>query len=442
MHFQLPFNPAKKRKLDEDEVQRFYEPYTLDKLNGNIPIILHPNDTVKMNDGSLMTIHHFEQELQMVDDELNITIFVVGRKFLRFKDRDDLGGFLKKSPQEVFQLASSKRLPFGRDRPRHPVHSVCRKVNLIKTNLSHKDFQSPDPGTFICRYICDKNSIVRLSAQEADEGRTRVDDTRRRNMFVHRRANPPPADPRKRYTFGDAFCGVGGMSAGARKAGLEVRWGFDFDYETCVTYAENFHCSTVFNGSVNQYLSLAEQSHVDVMHISPPCQTFSRAHTIPGKNDDDNTAALFSVTQLLLKARPRICTIEEVPGFIQMEENRYAHLSFQSNRRFYFQSFLRQILDAEYSVKWKILRAEEYGVPQCRERLIFLLAWYCPPSYLSSQYPAQANNSPTFPHQVTVQVGGSHMLPSDSPFRVLRTRTLSTDRVLKTYFQKTQSSWI
>ena len=33
----------------------------------------------------------------------------------------------------------------------------------------------------------------------------------------------------QRYTLGDAFCGVGGTSRGAKGAGVRVAWGFDFD---------------------------------------------------------------------------------------------------------------------------------------------------------------------------------------------------------------------
>ena len=440
MYFHRPQPPSKKRKLDEENVDRFYESYTLETLNGEPPIILHPKETVELKDNSLLTIHHFEQHVQIENDDMAITVFVVGRRYLRFRDCQNLGGFLRNDPQEtlrtpreVYQLGSNKKAVFGPDRPKFPVYDILRKVNLIKTNLSHRNFQSPAANTFICRYIWDKNAVIRLSSKEADEGRTSADDAKRRNMFLYRRANPPPPDPTKRYTFGDGFCGVGGTSAGARKAGLEVRWAFDGDYKTCVTYAENFHQSNVFAGTVNQYLSLAEHSHVDVLHISPPCQTFSAAHTIDGENDDDNSASLFCVTELLLKVRPRICTIEEVPGFIRRGQNEYSPLRIQANGRNYFGSLLRQILEAEYSVKWKILRAEEYGVPQCRERVIFMLAWYCP---ISSQLttPVRASLSPTSPHPLTVQDDKHRMSQFDKPSRASIPETVSIDLVLATTF--------
>jgi DNA (cytosine-5)-methyltransferase 1 len=62
---------------------------------------------------------------------------------------------------------------------------------------------------------------------------------------------------------------------------------------------------------------------VDVLHISPPCQTWSMAHTVPGRNDDANSASLFSVRELLLLGRPRVATMEQVTGLVRKDDNKY-----------------------------------------------------------------------------------------------------------------------
>jgi site-specific DNA-cytosine methylase len=50
---------------------------------------------------------------------------------------------------------------------------------------------------------------------------------------------------------------------------------------------------------------------VDGLHILPPCQPFSAAHTVPSQIQDEiNQAALFSVWHLLEKIKPRVATIE------------------------------------------------------------------------------------------------------------------------------------
>src|SRR5271170_5625118 len=137
MRFHPPPPPLKKRKLEEGHVERFYDPYTLDSPNGDVSITLHPNETVQLKDKSLLTIHHFEQDVQLDNDDLVINIFVVGRRYLRFRDCEELGAFLSNDPREVYQLGSNKISLIGPDRTRYSVDQIRRKVNLIKTNLSH-----------------------------------------------------------------------------------------------------------------------------------------------------------------------------------------------------------------------------------------------------------------------------------------------------------------
>ena len=119
---------------------------------------------------------------------------------------------------------------------------------------------------------------------------------------------------RRRYTFGDAFCGVGGCSAGARMAGLRPVWAFDADESVCNIYSENFRHSDVWTANATDFIALEKIKRTDVLHLSPPCQTFSPAHTIAGKNDDSNSAAFFVIDKLLEKCHPRVVTLENVPG--------------------------------------------------------------------------------------------------------------------------------
>jgi site-specific DNA-cytosine methylase len=49
--------------------------------------------------------------------------------------------------------------------------------------------------------------------------------------------------------------------------------------------------------------------------------------------------------------------------------------------RNFFYAMLRDFLDAGYSFHYKILRAEQYGVPQSRERMILIASWSPPHSF-------------------------------------------------------------
>ena len=101
---------------------------------------------------------------------------------------------------------------------------------------------------------------------------------------------------------------------------------------------------------------------VDILHMSPPCQPFSPAHTVPSEIQDEiNQAALFSVWHLLQKIKPRIATIEETEGLV----NRHID---------WFHALINIFICNGYSVRWKVVRCQDYGVPQQRKRLFIIAA--------------------------------------------------------------------
>ena len=172
-------------------------------------------------------------------------------------------------------------------------------------------------------------------------------------------AKEPELEPPK-YTFGDAFCGVGGMSRAADMAGLFVKWGVDKDEAAIQAYQLNFPTASSYHSTVDELLlNLKKSILVDVLHLSPPCQPYSPAHTRDGKNDELNEAALFSIDKFLEVSRPRYATVEQTYGIIHHE---------------LLPGLLSPFLDRGFSVKYKVLHGAEYGVPQTRRRLIVLAA--------------------------------------------------------------------
>jgi hypothetical protein len=299
-------------------VTKFYEPYILDRLHNEHSVPVRLNDTVLLVDTTLLTIEYFEQEVEIpstsYSDEIKTTVFMVGTRFLRFRFCEDLGGFLASDPREVYMSS----------RGRHDVSEIYRKVRLIKTNRIYPQFKSQSPLTFVCRYRRTEGAVIRLSSKQADPGPNRHDDNAMRHQFISENGNFVRRALGSRYTYGDAFSGAGGCSAGARMAGLEIKWAFDADPEICEVYSQNFPSTNVIAASVDKFLELKCLGNVDVLHLSPPCQTWSQAHTNPGRNDDANSAALFSVYELLKAHRPRIATLEQVTGLIRLKANKYA----------------------------------------------------------------------------------------------------------------------
>ena len=166
----------------------------------------------------------------------------------------------------------------------------------------------------------------------------------------------------QQYTFGDCFCGAGGMARGARDAGLDVSWGFDFNQHACETYEMNFPEARVYNKWAHEIPSLTECFKVDICHLSPPCQFFSPAHTVMGKDDDMNTASLFAINELLKKAKPRVVTLEQTSGLI-------------SGHELYFNAVIQIFVTLGFSIRWRVMNCADFGLPQRRSRIFMIASW-------------------------------------------------------------------
>ncbi|RFU29375.1 hypothetical protein B7463_g6978, partial [Scytalidium lignicola] len=119
-------------------------------------------------------------------------------------------------------------------------------------------------------------------------------------------------------TYGDGFCGAGGSTRGAVMAGLKVNWGFDQDEHACATWKANFPHASCYNMCSDAFIKLSHERFVDlkvdIMHLSPPCQYFSPAHTVNGTNDEMNVASLFAVRAVIEVGKPRVVTLEQTFG--------------------------------------------------------------------------------------------------------------------------------
>ncbi|KAH7336089.1 S-adenosyl-L-methionine-dependent methyltransferase [Rhexocercosporidium sp. MPI-PUGE-AT-0058] len=175
------------------------------------------------------------------------------------------------------------------------------------------------------------------------------------------------------YTYGDAFCGGGGSSRGATMAGLRLKWGFDFNKHACLTWRANFPYSHCYQMAAHEFVDQAQRAadngqpdmmKVDILHLSPPCQFFSPAHTIEGVDDEMNVASLFAVQMVIDVSRPRIVTLEQTFGI--------ACPRF----RFYFNALIQMFTTHDFSVRWAIVPLAQWGLPQRRMRLIVIAS--CP----------------------------------------------------------------
>ncbi|TAQ88962.1 hypothetical protein B7494_g2725 [Chlorociboria aeruginascens] len=194
---------------------------------------------------------------------------------------------------------------------------------------------------------------------------------------------------RQQYTFGDAFCGAGGTTRGAVMAGLKVKWGFDFNPQPCETWHANFPTAKCYQMASHEFVGRAEGSEnqpgddvkVDILHLSPPCQYFSPAHTVDGQDDEMNIASLFAVASVLGVVKPRVVTLEQTFGIMA------------SRFRFYFAALVQMFAMHSFSVRWAIIPLAQWGLPQRRLRLIIIAS--CPGEVLPSMPLPTHSEDPT-----------------------------------------------
>ncbi|KAL9031499.1 MAG: hypothetical protein Q9196_000478 [Gyalolechia fulgens] len=177
---------------------------------------------------------------------------------------------------------------------------------------------------------------------------------------------------RQRYTFGDAFCGAGGASRAAKSTGFRVDWAVDFDPAPIESYRQNFFEARCEATPVHLFVTYIDENYiVDVLHLSPPCKTFSPIHTRAGKDDEANSASFFAVEELLKKTKPRVVTMENTFGLVE-------------RWREWLNSMVRFFTSLGFSIRWKVFNLAEYGLPQARRRLIVFAS--CPGERLP-EYP-------------------------------------------------------
>lgn len=168
--------------------------------------------------------------------------------------------------------------------------------------------------------------------------------------------------PKHKYNAADMFSGAGGYTTGAKRAGIKVVYALDHWMRCNATYKSNHPEVELKEQDIMVYCNDLTLPDVrfDLVHLSPPCQTWSPAHTCAGKNDSANIAALYACTDIILRFRPRIVTFEQTFGIIQER-----HLPW-------FNALVQSLTKHGYSLTWKVIRLVEYGLPQTRKRLIMI----------------------------------------------------------------------
>lgn len=159
----------------------------------------------------------------------------------------------------------------------------------------------------------------------------------------------------------DLFCGAGGLSLGFTQNGFVTSLANDIEPCCVETYAHN-HPDTprenVVLGDIKDVINnldnLLRFKNIDVVVGGPPCQGFSMANR-QRLIDDPRNKLYKSYVKVVSIVKPKFFVMENVKGMKSVSSQ-----------------VMEDFKGIGYHVACRILNAKDYGVPQNRERLIFI----------------------------------------------------------------------
>jgi DNA (cytosine-5)-methyltransferase 1 len=161
----------------------------------------------------------------------------------------------------------------------------------------------------------------------------------------------------------DFFCGAGGMSLGFSQNGFKVVLANDIEGVCTETYSFNhleIPKSKVITGDIKiivDDIGKYIDQEVAVVIGGPPCQGFSMANRQRLIEDPRNILYKYYVKGIE-NIRPKFFVMENVKGMLSVAD--------QVKEDFH------NLMGVDYDVYYHLFNAKEFGVPQNRERLIYI----------------------------------------------------------------------
>lgn len=182
--------------------------------------------------------------------------------------------------------------------------------------------------------------------------------------------------PHNGFNVVSTFSGAGGSCLGYRMAGFKVLYANEFIPAAQETYRANHPESYLDTRDIREVnaedileITGLKKGEIDIFDGSPPCASFS----IAGKREagwgkvkkysdteqrvDD---LFFEYARLLRELQPKVFIAENVSGLVK------------GKAKGYFKIIMKELKSCGYRVKASVLNAKWLGVPQSRERLIFI----------------------------------------------------------------------
>lgn len=167
------------------------------------------------------------------------------------------------------------------------------------------------------------------------------------------------------------FCGCGGTDVGMvggfsflgkyyEKNNVEIVYANDIEKSACNIFEANFNLKPD-NRDIRD-VETKELPEFDILTGGFPCQSFSIIAQNPKRLGikDEKGMLFFEMCRVLRERKPKCFIAENVKGILTANKNEA------------FPLIINEFEESGYDVKFKIIRAVEFGVPQKRERVIIV----------------------------------------------------------------------
>ena len=154
------------------------------------------------------------------------------------------------------------------------------------------------------------------------------------------------------------FAGCGGFDLGFKMAGFNVIWANEYDKTIHSTYKLN-HPNTAFCEEDIRSINMTDIPDCDGIIGGPPCQSWS----IGGKGlgiKDERGKLFLDYIRIVNYKKPKFFVIENVAGILEEKHKQV------------FSLFLTQLGNAGYNVKYSLLNAADFSIPQDRFRVFIV----------------------------------------------------------------------
>ncbi len=171
---------------------------------------------------------------------------------------------------------------------------------------------------------------------------------------------------KRTYKCMDLFCGAGGMSYGFERAGIETVFAVENNPTYARSFSSNFPNAEMYVGDIrgilDEQIEIINRKHnVDMIIGGPPCQGFSLAGNIGRRFLDDERNKLFlDFVRFVRVVKPKMFVLENVAAMLTHNNGKT------------IVEIVEKFGELGYTLKWNVLNAAHYGVPQERRRIFIV----------------------------------------------------------------------